>query len=217
MKLFSPDSKFMQAMSRIADLVIINVMYVICCLPVFTIGAATTALYTVCSKMVYNDDAKLYRTFFRSFKENFGQSTVLWLIYLLTGAVLAVDIYFFSQIPKPAAYIGILFCTFMALLFMVASYTFPLLCHFENTKLTTVKNALMMSLAYLPRTILIVIINLLPFFLLIYDFMMFLQTGFIWFFLYFSAAAYMNSMLLKKVFRPYLGDGKEEETEEDGE
>ncbi|MGI5976697.1 MAG: YesL family protein [Candidatus Limivicinus sp.] len=215
MKLFSPDSKFMQAMSRLADLAVINMMYVICCLPVITIGAASTALYTVCSKMVYNRDSRLYRTFFKSFKENFKDSTILWLIYLVTALVLIADIYFFSQMPSPISYAGILFCIFFLLLSMVVSYTFPLLCHFENTKLGTVKNALTMSLAYLPRTIIILVLNALPWVLLWKNMLMFLQTGFIWFFLYFSAAAYLNCLLLKKVFRPYLGEEEEMSVEDE--
>ena len=215
MKLFSPDSKFMQAMSRVADLVIINVLYILCCIPIITIGAATTALYTACSKMAYEKDGGLYRAFFRSFKENFGQSTILWLIYILAGGIIGVDIYFFSCMQKPLSYIGIVFCTSMILLLMVVSYTFPLLCHFENPKMTTVKNAIMMSIGYLPRSVVMLLINALPWILLFSNTMLFFQTGFIWFFFYFSFAAYINSLLLKKVFRPYLGDGDDIDPEDE--
>ena len=67
---FSLDSKFMQAMSRVADLIILNVIYLVTCLPVITIGAASTALYTVCFRLGTAREGSLVKGYFRAFRDD---------------------------------------------------------------------------------------------------------------------------------------------------
>ena len=93
---------------------------------------------------------------------------------------------------------------------MMASYAFPLLSQFRNDSKSVIKNALIFSVAYLPRTALIVVINVFPWALLLTNLYMFLQVGFIWVVVYFAAAAYINTRLLKKVFAPYMEPDEEE-------
>ena len=83
---FSLDSKFMQAMSRVADLIILNVIYLVTCLPVVTIGAASTALYTVCFRLGTAREGSLVKGYFRAFRDEFRQATLIWLFLLLFGA-----------------------------------------------------------------------------------------------------------------------------------
>ena len=68
---FSMDSPFFSFMSRLADIVLLNLLYIICCLPVFTIGAATSALYYQVMKMSKNEESYVFRGFFKAFRENF--------------------------------------------------------------------------------------------------------------------------------------------------
>ena len=105
------------------------------------------------------------------------------------------------------------FLILLVLVFLIGSYTFPLLSQFQNGNMATLKNALILSLGYLPRSILVVFINVFPFVLMLFDFYLFLNTAFLWAGIYFAAAAYINSVLLKKVFAPYIP--KEEPIEED--
>ena len=93
MKFFSYDSRFSQILLRIAQCCYLNLLWLICSLPVFTAGAATTALYHVTLKMVKDEDGALTGLFFRAFRENFRQATVLWLLLLAVGAALAGDGY----------------------------------------------------------------------------------------------------------------------------
>ena len=83
---FSLDSKFMQAMSRVADLIILNVIYLVTCLPVVTIGAAGTAMYTVCFRLGTDREGSLVKGYFRAFRDEFRQATLIWLFLLLFGA-----------------------------------------------------------------------------------------------------------------------------------
>ena len=85
------DNVVMRALGKMGDMICLNVMWVICCIPIITIGASTTALYTVMLRMVKNEEGYIFRGFLKAFKSNFKQSTLIWLILLLLGIVWTVD------------------------------------------------------------------------------------------------------------------------------
>ena len=91
MRLFSYDSKFSQIMLKLCYGCYLNLLWMVCSLPVFTAGAATAALYDVTLRIVREEDPPLTTRFFRAFRENFRQATVLWLILLGVGALLGAD------------------------------------------------------------------------------------------------------------------------------
>lgn len=201
---FSSDSKLMQAMGRIGDLVILNLLFFISCLPLFTIGAASAALYTVCFQMGTEKESGFFRTYAHAFRENFKQGTVVFLIlalFLLSGFF---DTLLLSSLAGWLRYGCILTAILLVLAVLMYSYAFPLLSQFSNGIRATLKNALFLSLGYLPRSLLIAVLNVFPTALALLDLYLFLQMGFLWVFLYFSAAAYLNSLLLKKVFARYM-------------
>ena len=93
-KLFSLDNPFWRSLNTVADMLILNLLYVACCLPVITVGAATSALYAVSMKLASKDeDIYVTRSFFRAFVSNFKQATLIWLIFLGIGAFLLYDLY----------------------------------------------------------------------------------------------------------------------------
>ena len=124
---FSLDSKFMQAMSRVADLIILNVIYLVTCLPVVTIGAAGTALYTVCFRLGTAREGSLVKGYFRAFRDEFRQATLIWLFLLLFGAASCVNIILFLSMGGWMHYLFFLFVLFLVIVVMMASYAFPLL------------------------------------------------------------------------------------------
>ena len=210
-KLFSPDSKFMRFMSVLGDLMLLNFIFLLCSVPVVTIGASITALYTVVFRMVREKDSRsVVVQFFRSFRQNFRRATLLWLLLLPAGGVLALDLWLFSVVTGVMRWLSILFLLLMVLVLFTAGYAFPLLSQFENGVKGTLKNALFLSLAHLPRTLSVTALNLLPFVLLYCNLYLFLYVGFLWIFLYFSAAAYLNARTLERVFAPFR-EQKEEE------
>ena len=202
--LFDLDSPIMQFISRFCDIVILNIVFLITCIPIFTIGAANTALYDVVFRMDTNREGKLLATYFRSFRENFRQSTVLWLILLLFGVATYLNMTRFSVLGENSYLLGYgLFIVSMVVLLLevfLFSYSFPLLSRFRNSTRQTVINALLLAIGNLPRTVVVAVINCFPWVLLIMNFYAFMQLGFIWLAMYFSAAAYFNSRVLKKVF-----------------
>ena len=98
-ELFNLDNPVWSFMGKVADLIILNILAVICSLPIFTIGASWTALYFVTIRMVRKEESYIVKDFFRSFKENFKQATTIWLIVLVMSAVLAGDIIICRMLP----------------------------------------------------------------------------------------------------------------------
>ena len=207
---FSLDSKFMRTMSMIADLIILNVIYLVTCLPVITIGAASTAMYTVCFRLGTAREGSLVKGYFRAFRDEFRQATLIWLFLLLFGAASCVNIFIFLSMDGWMHYLFFPFVLFLLVVLMMTGYAFPLLSQFRNDTKSVIKNALIFSVAYLPRTVLIVVINVFPWALLLTNLYLFLQVGFMWVIIYFAAAAYINARLLKKVFAPYMEQEEEE-------
>ncbi|MDD5863606.1 MAG: DUF624 domain-containing protein [Firmicutes bacterium] len=201
--MFSLDSKFMRGMSRIADLVILNLVYLLTCVPIVTVGAANAALYTVCFRLGTEAEGSTVKDYFRAFRENFRQGTLLWLLFLLVGSAACVDILLFSRLEGWMRWLSALFVVALILVVMMFSYVFPLLSQFQNGCKSTLKNALLLSVGYLPRTLLIGVLNVLPWVVMLTNLYLFLQAGILWLVFYFSAAAYLNACLLRKVFAPY--------------
>lgn len=202
--LFDPESQIMQIISRICDIVVLNLVFLLTCIPIFTIGAANTALYDVVFRLDTEREGKLLATYFRSFKENFLQSTALWLALLLFGAATYMNMTRFSVLGEKAYLLGYgLFIVSMLVLVLevfIFSYGFPLFSRFRNSTRQTTLNALLLAIGNLPRTLVVTVINCFPWALLLVNFYAFIRLGFIWLALYFAAAAYFNSRVLKKVF-----------------
>lgn len=198
--MFSPDSKIMQIIGKITDLVMLNILFLICCLPVFTAGAAVTAMYTLCFRMLRQEEGNIVKPYFRAFKENFRPATGIWAILIF---ILVPDYFYFHrffQAGNPLFY-GFVFLA--AVTVLTAGIAFPWVSQFRNTIPQTLRNALLLSIGNLPRALAVAAVNLLPFALWIADFDLFTRISFLWLALYFAAAAYMNAAILYPVFKPY--------------
>lgn len=214
-KLFHPDSKFMQAMSTLADLVLLNIYFLLTCIPFVTIGTATTALYTVCFRIGSEKEEGITKTYFRAFADNFKQGTILWLITCLFAGTAILNTFTFLKFDSALQLLSFLFLILFVLSLMVISYVFPLLSLFDNDNKSTLKNAIAFSIAYFPRTLLILILNILPFIVFFISLYFFMTAALLWTFFYFSCVAYINTFIFRKIFAPYLEDtNTQEETEE---
>ena len=203
MGLFSPDSKFMRAMGRLGDLMVLNLAFLLSCVPLFTIGATCTALYTMCFRFDTKAEGPVLKGYFRAFRENFRQATALWLILLLCGGAAVFDAWLFLRLPGALRLLSLVFVLLLVVVLLTASMVFPLLSQFQNGNRNSLKNALALSLGFLPRSLLLTAMALFPFFVLWRNLLLFFYLGFLWVALYFSAAAYLGARILKKVFAPY--------------
>jgi len=162
-KFFDMDSPVMRFLNRMGDLMILNFLMIICCIPVITVGAAFTAMHYVLLKIVRGEEGYLIRGFFKSFRENFRQATLIWLLMLLIVAVYVGDslIINYSGLEFSKALIIAVVAVAMVLL-MMAVYIFPLQARFENSVKNTLKNALLLSFANLPKTVLMILCYAMP-------------------------------------------------------
>ncbi len=200
---FNSDSWFMQLISRFSTLVLLNLLFLCTCIPIFTIGAALTALYEVVFPMDTEREGKTVSAYLRAFAANFKQSTPIWLFFLLLIGASCTNAVFFSHMAGiPGQILSAAAVVILVNTVLVLGYVFPLMSQFDNTRRNTLKNALLLSIGNLPRTLVIAVINSFPWMLLFVNLYAFVQLGFLWFALYFAAAAYFNSRVLMKVFQP---------------
>jgi len=158
-KIFDMDNPVFRTISKLVDLIWLNIIFIIFSLPVVTIGASVTALMSVTMKMARDREGYMWAGFWKSFKENFKQSTIIWIIMILVATVLGTDIYFFYSNTAGYAKFLLAFMLGISLVCLcIATYIFPLQAQFENTIKQTLKNALLMAIRHLPWTILIVVI-----------------------------------------------------------
>lgn len=164
MKLFNLDSPLMRALNKVADLLWLNVLTLICCLPIVTVGASLTAMNYMALKIVRNEECYITRGFFKSFKENFKQATLIWLILVLLAVVLTADFLIIGG-ENQTTFGKILWGILTAAALMVAAtatFVFPVLAKFENTVFRTLRNGFMISLMQFPKTILMIVVYAVP-------------------------------------------------------
>lgn len=200
--LFRLDNPVMQFLSRVCDLMIVNVLFWLCCLPAVTVGASLTALHKVTQSIVLNEDGGVVKPFFRAFRGNFRQATAGWLVLAVFLAGLAADLLL------ARAYLtgnSLLVCRWLCLVLgvvvlSISVYYFHLVARYENTVRQHAMNAAILALVKLPRTVLMVLLTLLPVLVLLISMQTFVSTLIFWVILGFSFVSYLQSCLLRPVF-----------------
>jgi len=192
------DSPVLHFFNQFADLVLLNILTLLCSIPIITIGASTTALYYAVDKLQQNE-GRLFRAYFRSFRENFLPATLLWLILLSVGIALL-----FCGVFSYTAANSILLCLTGAALFLwclVVSWLFPLLAKYLFPMKYGLKNAFLCGILYFPTSLLMIVTNFIPFLLYLIAPDSFWQIGYVWIAIWFSLSAFCNLKLLKKPFQ----------------
>lgn len=159
MKKLSIDNPFFTFMGNLGDLIILNLAYVITCIPVITIGMATTALYKVMLKRVRGESSYILKEYLKECAKEAKKSTMMWLPMLFAGGLLVFDILY---IGRSWNVIGIGVAALLVIWLLVFCYAFPLQAQFENTIVNTWKNALYLAVRYLPCTIVMLLLNMIP-------------------------------------------------------
>lgn len=201
--ILSYDSKLIIMLEGVANTMLLNILFLVCCIPVVTIGAAQTALFSGCRALL--KDEPCFRAFFCGLRSGFKRSTLVWLILLPLLAVLGLTAHSVWVLMNA----GIRFAVFtlivaiigLVIALSVTSMTFLFYSKFECTVRQLLKNGLFVTLAYFIRGVLIGLINWAPvlaFFLLTpYTFM---QLSIIFMVLWFGVAANLSVWLMKKPF-----------------
>ena len=209
------DSPLMRGLANIADLVLLNLLWLVCCVPVVTIGPSTAALYTVAGRMARGDWPPVWKYFFRAFRENFKKAFLLSLCLLIPAGLLVTYLLLAMSgglagrpLLNGLCWVGV------ALIAFVCSYAWPLLARYENSLPQTLKNAVILPLANPFLAILVSLLNLLPLLLLLWKERIFWTIWLFWILIGCSLTAYVNTKLLSRFFEKLSPGEKREDPEE---
>ena len=199
---FNPDSPMMRALGVVWDLIVLNLLFLVCCIPVVTIGPAITALHYVTTKMAgEKDGTPVVGNFFKSFRANFRQGVLMGILFGAAGGFLGYDIYLLWHSGNFQNSIFKILIPVAAIAYMMTFvYAFPLLARFNNTVLGTIRNAFIMSVTSLPQTFSMLLLIGACVALTLYTQTTLRYGLFLWFALGFSSIAYANASVLNGVF-----------------
>lgn len=165
-RLFNLDNPFMQFLFRVSDLIILNLIFMLSCIPIVTIGASISALHAVCLKIVRGQESYMWQGFWKAFRQNFKQGTVLWIISVILFIFINVDYTILNSVDSPLfTCVKIALGSVSVVLFSMFIYIFPIIAHFKCTIRQAIKNSLFMTIGHLPFSILLVAMYSLIFFL----------------------------------------------------
>lgn len=200
------DSPLMRFLTKIADLMVLNILFCVTSIPLITIGASWTALYSVTLKMVRDEEGSVSRSYFRSFRQNFRQATLLWLGVLVVLALLVLDIRVLNGMAEGTApgllRVGVEILALLGI--MVLQYLFPSLARFEASLADTLKNACMMALAHLPKTALMTAAVVGAVWITLINNTTIAVGLMVWPLIGFALMAFGNSGILRKIFDNYV-------------
>lgn len=198
--LFSYDSGIMSFLGKMADLIILNFVAMICCIPIITAGASLTAAHYVALK-VRRGEGYVLSNFWKSFKENLKQSTVMWMLFLIhlllaifSTMILSGGSGTFNSVMQGIIFAALLFSAFIFL------WALPLQSKFVNTIGGTIKNAFVLSFKHVFRTVYMLIVCVLPILLL---FLLSVRWWSLLILFGISLPTYLCAIMYDKIFEKY--------------
>ena len=218
MRFLSYDSKFGRFFLKLSYACCLNFMWFVCCLPIFTIGASTTALYYTSFKIAKDEGSFITTMFFRSFRQNFKQATIIWMIMLAVGLAIGADAILLFQLHRTTTgAAAVVWTLLLAVIFacailyaIVLAHIFPLLSIASNTTANMFKNAFLIGTHYLFVTILIFFVHYAMFFLVVNVFTPLIIFGE-------GLCAVICAHIMLKILRPLLYDPNAESDGSDDE
>lgn len=188
---------------KIGDLILLNILFIVCSIPIITIGASLTSLFFAAMRIQrYHGETSIVKDFFRSFKENFKQSTVVWIASLLIGVIFWIDIDFFTQ--QNSAFIAVMFEAAAVLIGIVLMYLFPVIAAFQNKTKFLIKHSLYFAFSNPLYLLCVVFFYVFPMYLTYTDLGLLPLYSFIWAFIGFGLSAYIISFFMLKKFEKFL-------------
>jgi len=209
---FSPKSMGTKILTGLTNLIIVNLVFIITCIPLITIGASITALYRITVSIVAGDNPAVLREYFKSFKDNFVKSTLFFLLYLALGAFFGFEIYMVrTMMAENMQWVQYPAYFFIFAVFASACYAFPLIAWFEESFKQVLKNSLLIALTNLPFTIMQAVIAAV--FILLVDYNYAIPLSFVCF-MGIASIAWFYSLFLKRIFAKFGADINFNEEEE---
>lgn len=210
MNIFDADGKLAHGLSRIFELIKLNLLCLLMCLPIITIGASVTAAYYYLMKMVRNEESYLWKSYWKAFRENFRQSTIIWLLLLAGFSIVRIDMTIVQNSGESFMILRFALIFMLVMLVLISLYVFPVQAKFKNSIKNTFKNAFLMEIRHLPYTLLIL------FFFLAAPVLCILNLDLFPYYLLYvvligiTGPAFFSAILLDKIFKCYIAEKLEE-------
>lgn len=191
-------------LSRVVELILLNILFILCSLPLVTIGASVTAMFSITLKMVRGEEGGIVSGFWRAFKKNFKQSTLVWGCLSLSGVVLILN-YFFLQfyigdfstiILMSLIMFSVIFCVYLVLIF-------PYLARYKCTIKQACVNVFKIGIANLGSILIMIVLMLGPIVLMFYSPIWFVMKIYMDTLIGFALIAYISSFMIRSMFEKY--------------
>ena len=197
------DSPVIAFLNKLTDLVLLNVLWIICSISVITIGASVTAMYYVSITSIRCGDGYVVRRFFKSFRENFRRVTPVWLLMLLCSILLAGDMIFWNRTGGVLGKTMFVISAVIAVMLTVVSlWVFPVFAKFEGTRRNLLKNAAAFAVGYLPYTAVVLALTG----AVLYVNLVSLVANSIMLFIGFALLSYIQSFFFYRVFMKHIDE-----------
>ena len=190
-RFFNPDNPIMEFIAKIFDLILLNLIFIFSCVPIITIGASTSALSYVTLKMVRGEDPYIWQNFWKSFRQNFKQGTLIWVFSILVFIFLGMDFYIINSQNTVLVALSVFL------------YVFPVISHFVCSTAQALKNAVFMTFGHLPYTLVMLVITGLILYLCACSVKTFALVVVISGICGFSVVAFIYSILFDRIFKKY--------------
>ncbi len=160
---FGENNPVWRGICRITDMLILGLLFLLTCLPVFTIGAALSGFYYAAMDSMRKEDGYIFKRYFTAFGKNFKKATLIWLIFMVTGGIFFLDVYYWAgQSDLSIALFMFGFSLILCVVWLMTFiFAFPLQARFENTVMKTIQNAFLLAVSHLPFTIVMFILIIL--------------------------------------------------------
>lgn len=190
-------------LNKMTDLIVLNILFILCCIPVVTIGASISAMYYVNLTSVRYGDGYIAKRFFAAFKRNFKQSTIYWLIVAAIIAVIYVDYRFWNSVAdeRMGNIMKVISLVFLFIVLMITQWVFPVIAKMDDKLPRQIKNAALMSVGcMIPHTLIVYGSSCIFFYGIYVNFTVMIFAGLIGF----ALVSWMQSFFLYKAFSRFI-------------
>lgn len=197
MKFFAPDSKFTQVMTSLGEMMLLNLCWIIASLPLITIGAANTAMYTVMGRRLREEGSGTVVPFFKAWWSNLKMGTLFWVAQVFVSVSLGMILF----LPLPVI-LKVVAAVLLLLVTLLFSVVYPQIARFRNRWFAYLRNAVILLVIRLGWVLLNLLLFLTPIIVFLVAPMEFLQFGFIWFLFGFSTLFFLSAKIMQKILQP---------------
>ena len=202
-KIFNMENPFWTFANKLADVVILELLWIITCLPLFTAGAASSAFWHVTLRLSENTEGRVIRGYFTAFKKSFKTGTIVWLIQLAAALWIFLDAYIcFKSDHVAAIFLVGFFLVLGAFWLMTSMFLYPLIGRFDFSAKKIIGNSAFLSLKHFPHTLCIILLPAAAFAACYYFHSSFLLIALP------ALAFYLDAMLYNWIFSLYMEENK---------